>query len=164
MIEEVGKVTARAKKRIDPQEYGRLLAETLPRPISAGAEYERTLEIIDRLMSRSETSLTAEEHVLLELMTQLVERYEEDIYQIPEAPPHVMIQGLMRDRELRNRDLEPILGSSGVTSEIISGKRKPSKIKSKPCHSISVYLRSSSFHRTKVHEERSRFSRAVYFR
>jgi antitoxin component HigA of HigAB toxin-antitoxin module len=29
--------------------------------------------------------------------------------------------------DLRNKDLEPVLGSSGVTSEVISGKRKPSK-------------------------------------
>lgn len=28
---------------------------------------------------------------------------------------------------LRNKDLEPALGSRGVTSEVISGKRKPSK-------------------------------------
>jgi HTH-type transcriptional regulator/antitoxin HigA len=38
-----------------------------------------------------------------------------------------MIQGFMQDRGLRNKDLEPVLGSSGVTSEVISGKRKPSK-------------------------------------
>jgi len=33
----------------------------------------------------------------------------------------------MQDRGLRNKDLEPVLGSRGVTSEVISGKRKPSK-------------------------------------
>jgi len=32
----------------------------------------------------------------------------------------------MQDRGLRNRDLEPLRGSRGVTSEVISGKRKPS--------------------------------------
>jgi HTH-type transcriptional regulator/antitoxin HigA len=38
-----------------------------------------------------------------------------------------MIQGFMQDRGLRNKDLEPILGSSGVTSQVVSGKRNPSK-------------------------------------
>ena len=33
----------------------------------------------------------------------------------------------MRERGLRNKDLEPALGSRGVTSEVISGRRKPSK-------------------------------------
>ena len=120
-------MTARTNRKIDPQRYGRLLAEMQPRPIATEADYERTLEVIDRLMSRPEGSLAAEEHLLLELMTQLVERYEDEHYQIPEAPPHVIIQGLMRDRDLRNKDLEPLLGSSGVTSEVINGKRRPSK-------------------------------------
>jgi len=33
----------------------------------------------------------------------------------------------MQDRGLRNKDLESVLGSSGVISEVISGKRKPGK-------------------------------------
>ena len=37
------------------------------------------------------------------------------------------IQLLMQERGLRNKDLEPALGSRGVTSEVISGKRKPGK-------------------------------------
>lgn len=114
-------------EKVDPLKYGQLLAEMQPRPIATEVDYERALEAIDRLMSRPESGLTAEEHVLLELMTQLVERYEDEHYRIPEAPPHVIIQGLMRDRDLRNKDLEPVLGSSGVTSEVINGKRKPSK-------------------------------------
>jgi helix-turn-helix protein len=32
-----------------------------------------------------------------------------------------------QERGLRNKDLEPALGSRGVTSEVVSGKRKPSK-------------------------------------
>ncbi|HEX5080585.1 MAG TPA: hypothetical protein VFY40_00970 [Blastocatellia bacterium] len=71
--------------------------------------------------------LSPEESRLLELLSTLIEVYEDEHYPIPEAPPHVMIQGFMQDRGLRNKDLEPVLGSSGVTSEVISGKRKPSK-------------------------------------
>ena len=120
-------MTARAKKRIDPKKYGQLLAETLPRPIETDADYERALDIIDRLMSRPEDSLMAEEHMLLEMVTQLVERYEDEHHPIPEAPSHVIIQGLMRDRALLNRDLEPVLGASNLTADVISGKRNPSK-------------------------------------
>src|SRR5262245_49211448 len=112
MTRGAGRMTARTNRKVDPQKYGKLLAEMQPRPIATEVDYERTLEAIDRLMSRPESSLTAEEQVLLELLTQLVERYEDEHYQIPEAPPHVIIQGLMRDRDLRNKDLEPVLGSS----------------------------------------------------
>ena len=72
-------------------------------------------------------NLSPEEARLLNLLSTLIEVYEDEHYPIPDAPPHVMIQGFMQDRGLRNKDLEPILGSSGVTSEVISGKRKPSK-------------------------------------
>ncbi|MBK9316248.1 MAG: hypothetical protein IPM55_18700 [Acidobacteria bacterium] len=51
---------------------------------------------------------------------------DDEQYPIPVAPPHEVIQFLMQDRGLRNRDLEPLLGSRGVTSEVIRGKRKPS--------------------------------------
>ncbi|MBI4748647.1 MAG: hypothetical protein HY774_09160 [Acidobacteria bacterium] len=42
-----------------------------------------------------------------------------------------IIQFLMRDRQLRQRDLLPVLGSRGVTSKIINGKRSPSKAQAK---------------------------------
>ena len=71
--------------------------------------------------------MTAEETRLLELLTVLVERYDQEHYQIPDAPPHDVIQMLMDERGLRHRDLMPVLGSRGVTSEVINGKRKPSK-------------------------------------
>jgi HTH-type transcriptional regulator/antitoxin HigA len=114
-------------RKIDARKYGHLLAETLPRPIETEAEYERALEIINRLMSKPESKLTSEEDVLLELLSQLVERYEDRHYPIPDAPPHAVIQFLMEDRGLQHKDLMPVLGSRGVTSEVINGKRKPSK-------------------------------------
>jgi HTH-type transcriptional regulator / antitoxin HigA len=120
-------VAIRRKTKLDVRKYGHLLAETLPRPIETEAEYERALEIINRLMSKPERDLTLEEDILLELLSQLVERYEEHNYPIPDAPPHAIIQFLMEDRGLQHKDLMPVLGSRGVTSEVIHGKRKPSK-------------------------------------
>ena len=80
-------MTAATKRKLDARRYGQLLAEVLPRPIETEAEYERALEPINRLMSTPENKLKPEEDVLLELLAQLVERYEERHYPIPEAPP-----------------------------------------------------------------------------
>ena len=102
-----------------------LLAETLPTAITNEQELEQFTEIVDRLAVKQ--TLSPEESRLLQLLSTLIEVYEDEHYPIPDAPPHVMIQGFMQDRGLRNKDLEPILGSSGVTSEVVSGKRKPSK-------------------------------------
>jgi len=120
-------MTAVVERKINTRKYAQLLTETLPRPIETEAEYERALEVINRLMSKPEDKLTPEEDALLELLTQLVERYEERHYPIPDAPPHVVIQFLMEDRGLQHKDLMPVLGSRGVTSEVINGKRRPSK-------------------------------------
>jgi len=105
--------------------YAELLAQTLPTAITNEQELEQFTEIVDRLAVKQ--TLSPEETRLLQLLSTLIEVYEDEHYPIPDAPPHVMIQGFMQDRGLRNKDLEPILGSSGVTSEVISGKRKPSK-------------------------------------
>ncbi|HEX8999151.1 MAG TPA: transcriptional regulator [Blastocatellia bacterium] len=112
-------------RSFNPRKYAELLAQTLPAAITNEEELEQFTVIVDRLAVKQ--NLSPEESRLLELLSTLIEVYEDAHYPIPDAPPHVMIQGFMQERGLRNRDLEPILGSSGVTSEVISGKRKPSK-------------------------------------
>jgi HTH-type transcriptional regulator / antitoxin HigA len=114
-----------AAKRLDRRKYGLLLAKAAPIVITTDEENERLLGIIETLLDKK--ARTVEEEALLDLLTRLVEDFEDEHYPIPNAPPHVMIQGFMHDRGLRNKDLEPILGSSGVTSDVINGKRKPSK-------------------------------------
>lgn len=131
-------VTAKAQRRpanvktskapkLDAAKYGRLLAETLPTVIANEAEYDRVVALMDKLAVIPDKQITPEQYRLLDLLTLLVEKYDEEHYQIPDAAPHEVIQYLMQEHELRNKDLEPVLGSRGVTSEVISGKRKPSK-------------------------------------
>lgn len=111
--------------KFNRRKYAELLAETLPSAITSNEELDRATTIVDKLAVKK--NLTPEETRLLDLLSTLIEAYEDEHYPIPDAPPHVMIQGFMQDRGLRNKDLEPVLGSSGVTSEVISGKRKLSK-------------------------------------
>ncbi len=124
--------TVRTRKRIvgvrlNEAKYGRLLVEALPVVIASEAEYERVVSLMNKLAVIPESRITPEQSRLLDLLTLLVEKYDDEHYQIPDAAPHEVIQFLMQDRGLRNKDLEPALGSSGVTSEVITGKRKPSK-------------------------------------
>lgn len=113
--------------KLDPAKYGRLLAETLPAVITNESEYDRVVALMNKLAVIPEDRITPEQERLLDLLTLLIESYDEEHYQIPDAAPHEVIQLLMQERGLRNKDLEPALGSRGVTSEVISGKRKPSK-------------------------------------
>jgi HTH-type transcriptional regulator / antitoxin HigA len=113
--------------KLDATKYGRLLAKTLPAVISTEAEYDRVVALMNKLAVIPDDQMTPEQERLLDLLTLLVQTYDEEHYQIPDAAPHEIIQFLMRERGLRNKDLESLLGSRGVTSEVISGKRNPSK-------------------------------------
>ncbi len=109
--------------------YGKLLSESQPRVIHDEPEYDRALEIVDVLMSKHE--LTPEELELLQLWAILIEDYEEQNHPIPEATPHEVLLHLMEVKEIRQVDLTGILGSKGVVSEIVNGKRSISKAQAK---------------------------------
>jgi len=113
--------------KLDSAKYGRLLAETLPAVITNESEYDRVAPLMNKLAVIPEDRIKPEQERLLDLLTLLIETYDEEHYQIPDAAPHEVIQLLMQERGIRNKDLELAQGSRGVTSEVISGKRKPSK-------------------------------------
>jgi HTH-type transcriptional regulator/antitoxin HigA len=113
---------------IDRDRYGSLLAEYQPQPITTEAENERALAVVEKLMAK-ERSL--EEDALLNLWVLLVEQFEEEHYPISNAAPHEMLQFLMEQRDLRQVDLVGILGSRGVISEVVNGKRSISKTQAK---------------------------------
>lgn len=123
-------MTAVIKNKLNEQKYGRLLARTLPKAIETEQEHERLLAEVDRLMSKGDT-LSPEQGALLDLMVVLIEAYEEKHYPMPLSSPHTKVRTLMEERGLRQDDLVPVLGSKGRVSELLSGKRAPSKAQAK---------------------------------
>lgn len=115
------------RKKFNPQIYGELLLDALPGPIETEAKNERAFAIFDRLMSRGEDNLTPEEPTLLELLVQLIERFEEKAYPIPESPGHRVLQTSMDNRGVKQADLPPIFGSRSIASEVYNCKRAISK-------------------------------------
>ncbi|HEX8649881.1 MAG TPA: hypothetical protein VF708_03505 [Pyrinomonadaceae bacterium] len=117
-------------KEIDRQKYGKLLARALPSVIETEEENEHFLAEVEKLIDKGEKR-SPEEDKLLELMTTLIEDFEEKHYPIPDAPPHEVLQELMRSRGLRQRDLLGIFGSDGIASEVVNGKRNISRTHAK---------------------------------
>ncbi len=117
----------------DKTKYGILLAETLPAVISTEQELERLTDEIDRLMSKGirENDLSLEERELLDLLATLVENYEDENYPIADAAPLKMLKFLMEEKDLKQSDLFSVFGSSGITSEVVNGKRSISKAQAK---------------------------------
>ena len=60
----------------------------------------------------------------IELLTLLIERYEQENYTIPEASPADVLRFLLERHGLRQRDVAAELGGESVVSEVLSGKRR----------------------------------------
>ncbi|MCU0545228.1 MAG: transcriptional regulator [Oscillatoriaceae cyanobacterium Prado104] len=114
---------------IDKQTYGQLLAESQPKPILNDEDCDRALAEVASLMS--EEALTPEAETLLELWTLLIEEYEAKYYPIPEASPRDVLLHLIEVRKLKQADLVGVIGSKGVVSEVVNGKRAISKAQAK---------------------------------
>lgn len=115
----------------DTKRYGNLLADVLPAHIETEAENERILSIIQNLMKKGENNLSPEEERLLNLLVDLVEKFEEKTYRFKSLNPLENLTELMQMRDLKQKDLVPIFGSQGITSEVLSGKRTISKTQAK---------------------------------
>jgi HTH-type transcriptional regulator/antitoxin HigA len=96
-----------------------------PKVITSDAQNERYISAL--LKMERQSHLTAEEKNFMELLTLLVEAYEEKHYPIRSASPVEVLVELMTANDLRQKDLAPLLGSESVVSEILSGKRELNK-------------------------------------
>jgi HTH-type transcriptional regulator/antitoxin HigA len=104
-------------------EYASLLSSTLPAVIRSEAENERhiaTLEELDLKGSR----MSAAERRMAELLTLLIQDFEEKHYSLRSASPIEVLNELMLANDLKQKDLLDVFGTPSIASEVLSGKRK----------------------------------------
>jgi HTH-type transcriptional regulator/antitoxin HigA len=106
-------------------QYTRLLTGFSPVAIESVAEHGRALKAADALMDKAKRS-TAETS-LFKLLAVLLEDYEQKRYSMGDASPLDSLKELMRARDIQAKDLWPVFGSKGITSEVLNGKRGISK-------------------------------------
>jgi HTH-type transcriptional regulator/antitoxin HigA len=114
---------------LDEKSYGQLLQRALPHVIRTEDEHERLANELLRLDGRENPS--AEERELAELLTVLIDEYEERRYPIRKAGPRQTLRHLMEARDLTQKDLWKLFGSKGIASEVFHGKRAISKTQAK---------------------------------
>ena len=114
---------------LDEKAYGQLLRRTLPRVIHTDEECDRLTSELVRLDERKD--LTPEKREIAELLTVLIDEYEERRYPMRKASPQQTLQHLMEARKLTQKDLWKLFGSKGITSEVFHGKRSISKAQAK---------------------------------
>ena len=90
------------------------------KPIKTTADYEAALKEIERLF---EAQVGTPQGDRLEVLTTLVEAYEDKHFAIPAPDPIEAIQYFMESRDLTRRDLEPYLGSRARVSEVLNRRR-----------------------------------------
>jgi len=108
------------------QEYGALLRKVPPKVIRTEKENEAYTEILYELDQRSKR-LTAAEKELAELLTLLIEDFEEKRYELPRAKPVDVVRFLMEQHNLLQKDLVDVFGTRSIVSEVLSGKRELNK-------------------------------------
>ena len=96
-----------------------------PKVITSDTQHEQYVSVLLALSRKKH--LTASERNFAELLTMLIEAYEERHHSIRAASPVEVLQELLSANDLRQKDLVPQLGSESIVSEILSGKRELNK-------------------------------------
>ena len=91
------------------------------KPLKTNDDYEAALARIDEWMDAEVGSSEGDE---LEVLSVLVENYEDRHHSIDAPDPIAAIRFQMEQYGLRDKDLIPLIGSSGRVSEVLSYKRK----------------------------------------
>ena len=107
---------------INADEYARLIAASMPIPPITDADNERLIAALAALDQRE--GQTPAEQAFAELLAIVIEEFESRHYALPKVTPQQALRSLMEDRGLHHKDIAPIVGNKGLTTEILSGRRK----------------------------------------
>jgi HTH-type transcriptional regulator/antitoxin HigA len=90
------------------------------RPIKTKADYREALKAIEKLMGARPGTPDGDR---LDVLTTLVERYEEQADAIEPPDPIEALRYHMESRGVTRRDLEPFIGSRARVAEVLNRRR-----------------------------------------
>ena len=94
--------------------------------IKSGEQYDEYCQLLEQLAFQENTTPEVEEDI--ELLTVLIEKYDQEYNTFEEVDPITMLKSLMEDHNLKAKDLVNILGvSKGLVSDILNYKKGLSK-------------------------------------
>ena len=100
----------------------KMIARGAPHVIQNEEQLEAYTRALYRLTSRSRP--TEAQVQAIELLTLLIERFEEQNYPLPTASPADVLRFLLDRHGLKQSDIARELGGESVVSEVLSEKRK----------------------------------------
>ena len=99
-----------------------MIAQGAPRLIRNDLELAAYTEALYKLTALQKPSRSEAEAI--ELLTLLVERYEQEHYSVPAADAVSVVRFLIEQQGLSQRDLIPQFGSESAVSMFLAGQRK----------------------------------------
>jgi len=109
-----------------PKDYTGLCQLLMPRPIHDEIEYENVLEIMNVLAVAGEEKLNQDQSDYLEILTDLVEKFDQDTLEpLPKLPPHVFIKTHLEDIGMTATEWGRRIGiDRGLASRLLRGERR----------------------------------------
>ncbi|MFY9681941.1 MAG: hypothetical protein WA416_10545 [Candidatus Sulfotelmatobacter sp.] len=104
-------------------EYASLLTSTLPSVIGSEAENERYINVLEEL-DRKGSRMSAAERRLAQLLTLLIEDFEEKHYALEAGSSLDVLKELMSANNLKQKDLVDVFATPSIVSEVLRGKRQ----------------------------------------
>jgi HTH-type transcriptional regulator/antitoxin HigA len=110
---------------LNTEKYASVVAEydCAPKMIESEREYRGCREALERLLFPSR-KLSVEEDALAKLLIHPIGLYEDRATIPPKTSPCQVLQHLMEQQRLKQRDLVALFGTASIVSEILSGKRE----------------------------------------
>ena len=103
--------------------YLELVAAFPLRPISNDAQYRRAVKVLDALLDQSK--LSRDERDYLEVLGDVVEKYEEKFEEIAVVSDAQMLEFLIESREITQTEVARATGiPNSVLSNVLHGKRE----------------------------------------
>jgi HTH-type transcriptional regulator/antitoxin HigA len=118
----------RANGRVS-SDYLALIGAFPLRPLRSERDYDAAVKVLDALAVRREGSLARGEQDYLDILTMLVEAYDQEHYadEAPDTDPLSMLKYLMSESGMTQGDLGRLLGNRALASLILNGHRQLSK-------------------------------------
>lgn len=102
--------------------YRQLITSFPPRVIQSEEDLEKTQAVVDKLLDQGR--LTEVEEDYLDLLGILIHEYEQQKHLVPDIYGVELVQVLMGELNLKQKDLVSIFKTESIVSEVLNGKRK----------------------------------------
>ena len=111
-------------RRRDNDRYLELVRQFPLCPIRTKRDYAAAIKAMEQLAVRGEDALNKDELDYLDVLTDLVEAYDNEHFPEPdEGTPLDRLTSLLEESAMSTADLGRLLGNSGLASQIVLGRR-----------------------------------------